>query len=340
MRRFLLTLVLFTMAASPAAAMNSSPPNQDPPAALPSSTADHNVNNVATTITDVGAYGYFDPLAGVIFGQGFRFMGFANALFHGGLVMGTSPTTVSDAAYGSDDNGATRPFNFASTELITVASSPAITQYTCASYGDSDFDTVPLGVEVQQSTYAWAGDSYVILDINVTASNPLTGLFVALYTDWDIGGQPTANAVDFDAARKLSSMRTLAADEPNFYGIQLLSHPLSGARAIANPVFVYPNPPVDPGFQDADKYTFFSDMTVTTGPGPNDWSNMVSAGPFNLAAGGSVRVAFAMLAGSTQANLAAQADGAQARWNAGIVQPCGVVPVQPATWGAIKATYR
>jgi hypothetical protein len=258
-----------------------------------------------------------------------------NALFHGGLVYGTSATTVSDAAYGSDDNGATRPFNFVSTDPVTVGSSGAIDQYTCAGFDDSEPDVTALGVTTLQGTYAWTGDSYIIIDVVVTASNAVSGLYVGLYTDWDIGGA-TMNVVDpYDVARKLGPMHDAAGGppDPNFYGLQLLSHVPSGYRAVHNPTFVYPSGP-DPGFQDADKFAFFSGFTVTDGPAPADWSNMITAGPFNLAAGGDVRVAFALLGASSLANLQTQADNAQARWNGGITHPCvgpaGISSPQPA----------
>ncbi len=225
MRSLFLTILLlasFTTTSSARDNLTPAPPGSS--AALPASMADHNANNVSMTVTDVGAYGYFDPANNTNVGVGFRLQNGPNALFHGGLVYGTSPTAVSDAAYGSDDNGATRPFNFRSTSTITIGGSPQITQYTCSSFDDSDFDNTPLGIDTRQSTYAWAGDNYVIVDATLTSSNAVSGLFVALYTDWDIGTAANQNVVSYDAGRRLGIMRTQGAGDPNFYGIQLLSH--------------------------------------------------------------------------------------------------------------------
>jgi hypothetical protein len=323
--------------AGPAAARNFADAPGGSGDALPASTANHTANNVWTTVTDVGAYGYFDPFNNTNVGLGFSFMGLPSALCHGGLVYGTAPTAVSDAAYGSDDNGATRPFNFRSTATMVTGGTPQITQYTCSGFDDSDFDVTRLGVNTLQATYAWAGDSYVVLDLTLTATSALSGVFVGLYTDWDIGTY-AQNTVGYDAARKLGFMRSNAGDA-NFYGIQVLSHPASGYRAVDNAIYVYPSAP-DPGFEDFDKFTFFTGFGTVVSDRPADWSNMISCGPFNLPAGGSVRVGLAMLAGATQAALGTQADQAQARWNAGIASPCGVTAVEPSTWGAIKATYR
>lgn len=315
----LVVMTAIVFSASPAVARNAATPPGGGGDALPTSTADHNVNHVQTTVTDVGAYGYYDPQAQMNVGLGFRFMGFPNALFHAGLIYGVSPTQVSDAAFGSDDQGVTRPFNFRSTLPLTVGSNQQIDQYTCSSFDDSDFDTNPLGVVTRQSTYAWAGDSYVIVDVEIHATNSVSGLFVGLFTDWDIGTFDQ-NQVTYDFGRRLGIMNGVGGD-PNFYGLQLLSHNASGYRAIDNQVYVYPQGP-DPGFEDVDKFQFFQGFGVVNSNRPADWSNMISAGPFNLPPNGSVRVAFAMLAATTPSNLALQADQARARWNAGIQSPC------------------
>jgi PKD repeat protein len=284
------------------------------------------VNQVRTTVTDVGAIGYFDPLNQVVLGSGFVFQGFPRALFHGGLVLGTGPARVSDAAYGSDDQGATRPFNFASTSPITVGESPSITQYTCSSYADTDFDQAPLGVSVQQATYAWAGDSYVVLEYAITASGPLAGLFVGLYTDWDVGTF-SQNQVQYDFPRQLGIMSSLAGD-PNFYGLQLLSHPASGYRAIDNAIWVNGSGS-DPGFEDQHKFQFMNGFSVVQSDHPADWSNMIAAGPLDLAAGQTVRVAFALLAGPSIPALGLTADQARSRWQGGVSNPCLVTNQLP-----------
>lgn len=79
--------------------------------ALPTSSGDMNVGNVVYTVTDVGAHGWFDPQAGQNMGSGFVFGGGGNALFHAGLIVATATDDVADACYGSDDNGATTPFD-------------------------------------------------------------------------------------------------------------------------------------------------------------------------------------------------------------------------------------
>ncbi len=307
----------FVLLASPAAARPYGAPvaGRDGEKALPFSSADLTANDVQLTVSDAGAYGYLEPGSWRRRGVGFRFQGLPNALSHGGLVYGTGPNAVSDAAYGSDDFGSTRPFNFRSIDAMATGGSGQITQFACSAFDDSDFDTTKLRLNTQQAVYAWEGDSYVVIDLTITAASALSGLFVGLYTDWDVGDYADDTA-GYDAARKLGFMQSETGD-PSVYGIQLLSHPASGYRAVDNAVYLTPS-----GFLDADKFSFCSGFQTVTSDRPADWSNMISCGPFNLAANGAVRIAFALLAGATLTDLQEQADQAQARWNAGILSPC------------------
>ena len=96
---------------------------------------------------------------------------------------------------------------------------------------------------------------------------------------------------------------------------------------------------------DGERYELMSasreDWDTDVQPGKqDDFRFMISAGPFNLAPGGSVRVAFAIAGAPQQGILDLYADDAIARWNAGIPHPCGVTPVEPTTWGRIKSSYK
>jgi hypothetical protein len=56
-----------------------------------------------------------------------------------------------------------------------------------------------------------------------------------------------------------------------------------------------------------------------------DWSIVAATGPFDLAAGGDQRVAFAILGGTDSLSFGANADSAQSWWDhyAGIMEPAG-----------------
>ncbi|MFQ5754312.1 MAG: cohesin domain-containing protein, partial [bacterium] len=92
-----------------------------------------------------------------------------------------------------------------------------------------------------------------------------------------------------------------------YYGMALLS-PTSATsyRAIKNADFIWP------GFTDANKYLFMANgLEVTQSDGPNDWSHLLSAGPFDIPPDGSVTVVYAILGGENLADLTNNAEAAQ-----------------------------
>ena len=286
--------------------------------ALPASSGNMDAGNVVYTVTDVGGHGWFDPIAAQNMGSGFVFGGGVNALFHGGLILATAADDVLDACYGSDDNGATTPFDF----------EPGIPVEIGAGGGDQyGFATFSAGGRycVRQFSYAWAAgpdNDYVIVEFEITNIGPAGDVYAGWYADWDIGNA-TENEVGYDAARRLGYMSDATATDPNVYGIAGLSHPLSGFRAVFNPVWVYPDGEGagDPGFEDADKFDFLTGFGTTASDVPDDWSVEVGMGPFALDSGETVRVAILMAAGTNLADLQANTDAAQAQWSGGIVQP-------------------
>jgi hypothetical protein len=66
-------------------------------------------------------------------------------------------------------------------------------------------------------------------------------------------------------------------------------------------------------YSSAEKYTSLSTSVSSTGG--EDVSNVVATGPFNLANGDSVTVAFALIAGDDLADLESSADSAYAQYN-------------------------
>jgi hypothetical protein len=287
------------------------------PRALPGTWADLGIGNVVYTVTDVGAHGWFDPANGIVMGSGFRFGGGVRALYHAGLIIAADATHVEDACYGSDDNGATRPFNFNPGCPVQVSSAPAIDQFAFAGFTDGSPDTSPLDLTVRQWAYAWANppnNDFIILEFQITSPNRDQSFYVGWYADWDLG-DALHNSVGYDASRWLGYTRDEAGLEPNYYGIAVLSRPPSGFRAVYNPTWVYPNGEYigDPGFEDADKFDFLTGFDVTSSDVNQDWSMEIGVGPLNLQAGRSVTVAFLMVAGTSLADLQANTDAARAQ---------------------------
>jgi hypothetical protein len=100
-----------------------------------------------------------------------------------------------------------------------------------------------------------------------------------------------------------------------FVGVRLITPtPARNVTLINNPTFVWPNALVT----DADKYGFLAatapQYIVHDAPAANDWSVLVSAGPFDLAAGQTVTIGLAIVAAGSSADLLVNADRAQAKY--------------------------
>ena len=272
-------------------------------------TGDLAVGNVATTITDFGAIGFLDYAecgAGAI-GRGFEFpAGTPSALYHGGLILGTAANRVSDVSYGNADQDR---FDFAAVaggELNITPGKKATLEAT-SRFDDRAADA-PLGLVVDQKAYAWANapwNDFVILEYTIrnNTAQTINGLYAGYYLDWDIG-KSDENFAGWDNANQLGYEW---ANGSVYYGITAVAPNRATAyRAVNNPTFVWT------GFTDASKYQFMADgFQTVSGATADDWSQQLSYGPYSLAAGKTVTVAFAILGGTDLNDLRANAQAAR-----------------------------
>ncbi|HPG40718.1 MAG TPA: S8 family serine peptidase [bacterium] len=256
----------------------------------------HDINNVDFTITSFGAYGYNDYAEsdGSI-GTGFRYpKENYSALFLGSLWVASGPNQVSDCSYG---NAAYDNYDWVTSEggNINIGGKIISDQDGKAIFNDSRAQN-PLGVEVTQNSYAWSGspdDDYVILEFQVknTTGQMLNNIYVGLYMDWDVSnGDDNVDFAGWDTGKKLGYMSSSGAA---YYGISMLYPQPVSYRAIDHNLYVYNN-----ALTDDLKYDFMSEGFVATASTQNDdWSHVLSAGPFSIAPGGNETVTFAVLGG-------------------------------------------
>jgi hypothetical protein len=312
---------------------------------------DHTANNVRTTVTSVGRLGFALELGGNgSDGIGFIFRSGPNVLFEGAMLVGVSPTQVSDAARGTARPGFPiqveddfQPLPDGVPHLLTGAT--LADQQTVAHFQDSR--AVPqLGVQLRQETFQFAeapDDDYVILRYRIrnVSATALSNLYVGWYNDWDIGGVGSENPADndrtgFDPGRGLG----YAWDQNGgafgaYFGIMVLTAPGAASyRGIWNDDTDPRNPSFGlyDGYTKDEKWQTLSGGVVFTDAGPADISNAIATGPFTLAPQDSVLVAFAYLAGDDLADLQANADAAAARWQR--LEP--LLPVEIFDLGAVQ----
>ena len=277
------------------------------------------INDVATTITSKGMIGYNQ--SGQIEGIGFTYMGGPTILYEMGLMIGASGTQVSDNVRG---DGGSYDSDFSS--YLTVSGQEPGTVSDFDAYGqfvdNGTTSSTPLPVLVSHRAYAWAAPAadrkYIIVDYTIRNNgvNTLNNLYAGLFADWDIP-QYGNNKSDTDAGRKMGY--TWSTDAGGLWaGMKLLTSGGFNHYAVDNVTGGNGGLDLSDGFSNTEKYSALSSSqspagnTASTG---NDVIDVVSSGPFTLAAGDSIRVAFALIAGEDLTMIQASADAAQVRWD-------------------------
>ncbi len=271
------------------------------------------VNNVWTTMTSNGRVGYSQ--ANTTGGQGLIFNN-QNLLYEASLMIGNSGSRISDNA---------RSVNGWNEHFVKTVAAKKIPGSTAAFEGHAEFDDsgnpLPVNILVKNDVVAFAtapDDKYVLVQYEVTntTSNELNNVYVGMFTDFDIDNG-TNNYTHYDAANRLAYIAQKGTGTA-FAGVKLLS-------ASAAPAY-YPlsyqiagDPLADDYFTSSEKFTTLSSgikaagLAETTSTG-NDVMFVSGYGPYAIPARGSVKVAFAFLAGTSLSELQASANAAQNKY--------------------------
>ncbi len=279
------------------------------------------VNDVATTITSKGKIGW--NADGASTGLGFTYMG-SQLLYEGGLMIGSSSTKVSDCVRGT--TAGTSDADFANL-VVAQKTGPTVSDFDVYTrFNDASASPVQ-NITTRQKAYAWtsAGSrkfvicEYVLVN---TGSTAFTNGYAGIFADWDIDDATYAqNKSDYDFTRKMGyswytntggkfagiKLLTTTANA-NFYGIDNAGTGRGGVN-------------ITSAYSTASKYTTLSTFrqkagdSTWTGYLGNDVCNVMSTGSFSIAAGDSIKIAFALIAGDDLADLQESADTAQVRWD-------------------------
>ncbi len=239
-------------------------------------------------------------------GIGFHFDHSDNLLAEAGLILGTGPdrlpNVIRDTSQGQARGlASTRPFRVRPDGV----SGPVV---GTAEFGDAvDTIAAPLGVRVSLEAHPVAVDAdagALLLQYRITnaSQTDFDSLFVALYADWDLSTDGSGDLVEFDPVNRLgriSSVRDvslpraalmLVSDQPlDFTAFDNVDEPLAG------------------GFTEMEKWMAISRGVERDRSSIGDASMAIGAGPIALRAGEDTTVALAMIAGSSDADLAAAA---------------------------------
>lgn len=272
------------------------------------------VNDVGTSITSKGRIGYNIPQGQ---GVGFTYNDGSSFWYEGGLLLGNDTNRVSDHIFGAP----------VSVTLDDFYSMVNVRKIIPSVYSDFDLDSrfnddgagaTKLDVDVNQKTYAWSSPAdakYVIVEyvISNTGANTLTNFFSGIYSDWDIGSV-VDNRAEYDAGLKMGY--AFNTGSPVLYaGIKQLTSAGNNYYALDNDgaggtINIYD------GFTKVEKFTALSTQRSAAGQSGvgNDVSMMLSSGPHTIPSGDSIKVAFAIMAGTDLASIQASASAAEIKY--------------------------
>ena len=268
------------------------------------------VNAIRLTLANNGRLGYYDYPENKM-GVGFIFDG-RNHLFEGGLILGTSSQRVVDVVRNQTAHDA----DFFSQDFYTLRTPGIVSdQDGFTSFTDSAAPaTSRIGLRVSMHSYAFSGpvdSKYIILayDVKNTTSSPITNLYAGIFLDWDIGSDTglVRNYSRYDAGRSLGySYCSLPGEPKAYFGIRALD-------TAAHFCSLVNDGSID--LSRGAKWKWISGEFTTIQAGPADIHHVLSAGPFNIGAGATRTIPFALVAGdSSLQNLQENADAAKRKW--------------------------
>ncbi|QEK50382.1 S8 family serine peptidase [Pedobacter aquae] len=285
-----------------------------------------NHNQIATTLTSNGRVGFSSDDAEN--GVGFVYQN-KNLLYEASLMIGNSATRISNNARSPQVGRAEEDFLKISRPIKDNTNTEALEAFaTFNDYGSNS----PLDVEVVNRQIAYPNspdDKYVLVDYIIKNKSivPLNGIYVGLFCDWDIEASDK-NVVKYRQDEALAYTYSLNPGNPyaavkvlnTDAGIQFypMSYQLSGDIL------------EDDSFTKEEKFTTLSSGIFKTELGESldglDVMYTIGAGPYNIASGDSVQVAFAFIAGDNVNDILASADAASQKFrNIQLVVPEPIV---------------
>jgi len=272
------------------------------------------INDVSTTNTSKGRLCFNGDNSSE--GLGFDFAQIGNLVYEAGFMVGISGA-VSDNVRGNSgaiDNDFLPMVNIQKND-------PSIWSDfdTYGKFNDSNSPNA-LGLTVAHRSMSWSqvpNNQFHIFEYTIKNSSiiPYSNLYAGIFADCDIQNYNN-NRIDQDLSLKMGytyctdpggvyvGIKLLTAGGFNNYGIDNISGG-SGGVDIYN------------GYSDAGKFTTLSTSRPTAGGigTGNEVIDVVGNGPFSLAAGDSIRVAFALIAGNTLTDIQASAQQAQIKYD-------------------------
>ncbi|MBI1768706.1 MAG: S8 family serine peptidase [Bacteroidetes bacterium] len=280
---------------------------------------DVNSNKITTTVTGIGRIGYQDTEGSRLQGTGFIFDQ-NPMLFEMGLIMGTSTSNIYNNVRST---GSKYDKDFLSTTSIKqiVPGQRSYSEIFGAFSNSTTSASQAVVVDYRSLVMKDAPyDKFIILEYKVKnpTANPLDNFYFGIFSDWDITTNGQQDAADWDNGNKLGYVYPAQTAAKPYGGIQVLTgtpvyYAIDNDQTISgNPFGIYD------GYTDEEKFTTISTQRQKAGQinsSGNDVSQVVSSGPYNIAAGQTITLAFALHAAPNFSELQTSARYADSLYN-------------------------
>ncbi|HHG83985.1 MAG TPA: PKD domain-containing protein, partial [Bacteroidetes bacterium] len=249
---------------------------------------DLDANQVKTTINGSGNFGFVD-YPGFQYGLGFQYNNNYNVIRDAGFLIGISASNVVDMVrndFGERDTDFEPVMKPYATSPGTHADLEAH-----ARFQDINGGTQTIGVDVSHNAYQYSGGGqtqYTIFEYVIRNTNnyPINDAYAGLYSQWSRSFYNCSDGKFLPASNAVVAKFTTASND--FYtGITLLTQHSINAYVTTESQF---------NFSSQAKFDALHYQPGSQSPVNGDVVEFISAGPFNLAAGDSAVVAFALLA--------------------------------------------
>ncbi len=262
----------------------------------------HTINNMKLCLTKDGNVGKKVQT----YGTGLQIgTGTTNNIYEGGLMIGISNTKVSDVVR----RGQT-PANVSDTDFTALRSysltTPGVhsSQDGSGKFNDDGAGSNKVGVEIEAYSYAYntsADMDYILVQyiIKNTSGAALTNVYAGLFTWMSPDGYfNSGNISRFNNTSKLAyTYNTGVANK--YLGLGLMTNQTMNFKII-------PSTDLLNGFTTQEKWDALSNGVVNDSLGPNGNGYVLGVGPFNLAVNQSEIIGFAILNGTSAADLIAK----------------------------------
>lgn len=298
------------------------------------------VNQISMSVISRGNVAYDGQ--NMLVGHGIRYRDSSPLLAEGGLLVGYSPTLVSDNI--RNERGQTDLDFYAVSTLERHQSSPVAEFVASNILEDSLTESKTLSVRINQRVLAWAdapNQDFVILEYLLTnrSAQTLDQTYAGMFADWDLldAGR---NVTEWNNALKLGIIRHVS-DTFIWVGIQVLSAGAPGFYALENSASREESINIGDGFTTAEKYAALSGGVQREEAGDpqngSDVSYVISTKVKALAPSEQDNVTFAFVAGLTRAELYQNATAAAAKYQMLIAQE--ILPSAPEDFAHAITLY-